>query len=45
MSTVSVGKHVQIDPKIKAHTGLISLAIFLKKIKFYSRLVYTSSTS
>ena len=28
MSTVSVGKHVCIGPKMKSHIGLISLAIF-----------------
>ena len=44
-STVSVGKPEWIEPKIKSHTGLISLALLLEKIKFYSGLVYTSSTS
>ena len=34
-STVSVGKLAHMDPKMKSHTGLISLAIFLKKIRFY----------
>ena len=45
MSTVSIGKPVQTEPKIKSHMRLISLAMFLEKIKFCSRLVYTSSTS